>query len=78
MKTKQDVKIKFREYGEIIIPKGTRVSHQTACGFDVNYHFVTDLSWIDRDYPKINGILKFDANYYGIDIPKEFVDYEND
>jgi hypothetical protein len=78
MKTKQDVTIKFRDYGEITVPKGTRLTHRTASGIDKNYHFVDDLKWIDTNYPKINGILKFDATYYGIDIPKKFVDYEGE
>ena len=75
MKTKQPVKISFREYGEITVPKGTRLTHRTACGIDKNYHFVDDLSWINRDYPQINKVLMHDATYYGINVPAEFVDH---
>lgn len=75
MKTSQDVKINFRHYGEIVVPKGTALTHKTACGIDEKYHFVSDLSWIKRDYPNIDRVLLHDATYYGIDIPKEFVDY---
>lgn len=74
MKTAQDVKINFMGYGEISVPKGTRLSHQTACGIDENYHFVDDLTWIEKSYPTISRILKHDATYYGINIPKEFVE----
>lgn len=75
MHTNQNVTIKFRDYGDITVPKGTRLTHQTACGIDNNYHFVEDLDWIDTNYPKINKVLRHDAFYYGIDIPKEFVQH---
>lgn len=75
MKTSQDVKINFREYGEIVVPKGTTLTHQTASGIDEKYHFVSDLSWITKNYPQYHRMmLLHDATYYGIDIPKEFVE----
>lgn len=74
MKTNQDVKVNFMNYGEIIVPKGTRVTHNTAMGEDKNYHFVDDLKWIDTNYPEINRI-QHDATYYGINIPKIYVEY---
>jgi hypothetical protein len=74
MKTSQDVTIDYMGYGPITIPKGTGVTHETACGHDENYHFVNDLRWIRRDYPTIAGILIHDATYYGIDIPVEYID----
>ena len=76
MKTSQDVTVKFRNYGEITVPKGTKLTHMTAGGIDKKYHFVHDLRWIDRAYPAVSSILRHDATYYGINIPKEFVDYE--
>lgn len=76
METNQDVKVKFRDYGEIVVPKGTKLTHQTALGIDEKYHFVNDFKWIDRDYPKVSNILKHDAAHYGINIPKEFVQYD--
>jgi hypothetical protein len=76
MKTSQDVTIDYRDYGPITIPKGTPVSHQTANGRDENYHFVSNLSWIKRNYSTISYLLIHDAKYYGIDIPVEFVDKE--
>lgn len=75
MKTKQDVTLKFRDYGSITIPKGTGLTHQTANGVDKNYHFVNDFNWIRTNYPTIDRVLLHDAMYYGIDIPKEFVGY---
>lgn len=65
--TTQDVTLEFMHHGEITIPKGTRVTNQTALGVDENYNFVDDLSWIDSP------ILRHDATYYGINVPKEFV-----
>jgi len=74
LQTNQDVTMTYREYGEITIPKGTRLTHNTAMGKDLNYNFVDDLSWI----PLVDGIKQFglihDATYYGINIPKEFVE----
>ena len=53
----------------ITIPKGTRVTNQTALGIDPNYNFIDDLSWI----PKEQAALRHDAYYHGINIPQEFV-----
>lgn len=74
MKTSQDVTMNFRGM-DITIPKGTKLTHRTACGIDNRYHFVDDLKWIDIKYPRINRVLKHEATFYGIDIPKEFVDF---
>ena len=62
-------------YGMIIVPKGTRVTHQTACGVDKNYHFVDELGWIDEKYPEISHSLKHDMVYHSINVPKEFIEY---
>lgn len=83
MKTAQDYVIKdynphsmaFGGYGKITIPKGTRLTHQTALGLDDKYHFVDDLSWIKKDYPEIANILLHDFRYHNFNIPKEFVDF---
>ena len=61
--------MKYKGY-DIVIPAGTRVTSQTACGYDLNYNFIDDLSWI----PKNQGCLKHDATYYGINIDKALVD----
>ena len=75
MKTKKDYTVKFMNYGEITIPAGTAVTHETAAGYDKNYHFVNSFSWIMERYPNIAFILKHDAVYSGIDVPKEFIEY---
>lgn len=73
--TKQDVSIDFKGYGKITVPKGTRVTSQTACGVDPNYNFVADLSWIPLHD---NGCKQFglihDATYYGINIDKKYIE----
>jgi hypothetical protein len=75
LRTKQDVKMTFGVYGEIIIPKGTRITNMTALGLDPKYNFVEDLSWIPTHY---NGIKQYglihDATFYGINVPAEFVE----
>jgi len=63
-------------YGKIIIPKGVKITHMTAMGIDENYHFIDDLSWIEKKYSKIASILSHDMYYHNFNIPKEFVDYE--
>lgn len=75
MKTKQTVTVNFKHYGQITVPEGTKLTHQTAMGEDKSYHFVNDFNWIDKNYPEIAGILKHDAKFYGINIPAEFVKY---
>ena len=73
--TSQDVTIKnWRGYGDIVVPKGTRITHMTACGIDEKYHFVDDLSWIEKNYPNVSKLMRHDATYYGIDIPKEYIE----
>ncbi len=77
MKTSQDYTIEnYRGYGQITVPKGTRLTHQTACGIDEKYHFVNDFGWIKKNYASIDKMLSHDATYYGIDIPKEFVEFD--
>lgn len=61
------------DYGTITVPKGTTVTHDTAMGRDEKYHFVSDFSWIDKNYPEIDNILKHDARFYGIDVPAELI-----
>jgi hypothetical protein len=69
MKTNREIKMHWRGY-DIVIPKGTRVTNQTALGIDPNYHFIDDLSWIDKGLP----LLKHDATYYGINIDPDYID----
>ena len=80
MQTSKDYSLNFKvansDYGIITIPKGTPLTHQTAMGIDEKYHFVANTSWIK---PHENGVIQYglihDINYYGIDVPKEYVEY---
>jgi len=76
MKTNKDYTIEFMHYGEITVPKGTRVSNMTACGIDKNYHFVSEYGWAKKNYPEIDRILIHDLYYQGLDVPKEYVDFD--
>lgn len=71
---KQDYTVNFMDYGKITIPKGTRTTHQTACGIDLSYNFVSDLARVKQNYKTISGILTHDLTYHGIDIPEEFLE----
>jgi len=72
--TKKEIKMIFRDHYSITIPKGTKVTNQTALGVDPNYNFIDDLSWI----PLVNGVKQYglihDATYYGINIHKDLVE----
>jgi len=68
MKTNKELNLNWRGYN-LTIPKGTRLTHQTACGIDKNYHFVDDLSFLPE-----HSIIKHDAIYYGININLEHVE----
>jgi len=82
MKTSKDFTLHFKvansDYGFITVPKGTIVTNQTAMGIDKNYHFVDEFDWIK---PHDNGVPQYglimDAKNYGINVPKEFINYEN-
>ena len=75
MRTKEDFTTNYKIYGEITVPKGTRVTNQTACGIDKNYHFVNEFAWVKKNYPTIDNILIHDLIYYGLNVPKEFIDF---
>jgi hypothetical protein len=73
--TKEEIKMEYRGYGEICIPKGTRITHETAMGTDKAYNFVDDFTWIP---PYADGLCQYglvsDATVYGIDIPANLVE----
>lgn len=71
--TSQDYTTPYKHYGNITIPKGTKLTNQTATGKDENVHFVNEFAWIDANYSEIAPLLKHDVIHYGIDVPKEFV-----
>lgn len=73
MYTNKDYTTSFRHYGQITVPKGTRVTHETATGIDTTIHFVDSFIWVKENYPEIAQLLKHDLYYYGLDIPKDFV-----
>ena len=70
--TKKDYKIHAYGY-DFIIPSGSKVTDQTACGADKNYHF-----WVDYHNQAEqltgfkNSLLLHDLTYYGLNIPKEY------
>ncbi len=71
--TKRDIPLsEYIEGYDLVIPKGTRVTHRTACGYDPSYHFIDDLSWI----PKNIGMLRHDCEFYGINIKAEDIEAE--
>jgi hypothetical protein len=75
--TNKELKMHYRGH-DIVIPKGTRITHKTATGVDPNYNFIDDLSWIpliDFNGKKLkNFSLIHDATYYGININPEDVE----
>ena len=73
MVTKKKYSVEFMNYGIITVPKGTKVTNQTACGIDANYHFVSCFKWVDDNYKNIANILKHDLTYSGLNIPKNFI-----
>jgi hypothetical protein len=73
MKLKADYKLNYRNYGEIVVPAGTPVTHRTASGPDPDYHFVDEFTWIYTDYPHIASMLRLDVYNYGINIPKAYI-----
>lgn len=78
MKTSKDYTLEFRNYGTITVPAGTALTHRTAMGIDLDYHFVADYGWIADNYKSIDRVLLHDVQYYGINVPVEYVDYEHE
>jgi len=64
-------------YGmDITIPKGTALTHNTACGIDKNYHFVSDWSWLEPEKQGFGRtMLLHDLEHRGVNVNKEDVDY---
>jgi hypothetical protein len=71
-RTIHEITQKFRDYGEITIPKGTLASNQTALGPCSHTFFVSDFSWIPLHD---NGCKQYglihDATFYGIHLNLE-------
>lgn len=73
MKTIKDYTTKFKDFGIVTVPKGTKVTNNTAMGHDINYHFVNSFDWVDQNYKSVANILKMDLQSYGLNVPKEYV-----
>ena len=60
---------------DLVIPKGTRVTNQTANGIDDDYNFIDDFSW---HKPELTGFARsmelHDMTYRGINIPKDKIE----
>jgi len=73
--TKADIKQKFMVYGEVTIPKGTPTTHQTACGVDEDYNFISTFAWVP---PHEDGTpqhaLIHDLTYYGLNIQRHLLE----
>jgi hypothetical protein len=73
---KEDYTTEFRDHGEITVPKGTKVTHRTAMGYDENYHFVDEFDWVEpwdaTGTPKYG--LIHDLRFYGLNVPKEYIE----
>lgn len=73
MITSKNYTVKFKDYGEITVPKGTRVSSKTATGYDPKYNFVDQFEWVHELYPTVSNILKSDLETYGLNVPEEYL-----
>lgn len=73
-RTTQDYTVNYRQYGQITVPKGTRVSNIAADGSTISDFFVDEFDWIE---PYEDGTPNYSlirtADVFGIVIPKEFV-----
>ena len=77
MRLSKDYKVSIYDI-DLTIPKGTRVTHQTAMGIDKSYHFVSDWSWYK---PEVTGyartMMLHDLHYRGVNVPKEYIEYDD-
>ena len=74
--TRQEIKAKIHGW-DCVIPKGTPVSHQTACGYDESYNFVTnEYKWgpINPLTNKIAGTWLHDMKYRGYHISNDLLE----
>ena len=76
-KTKKDYQVYFSGY-RIKVPAGSRVTNQTACGYDDNYHFLLDYEKIAEELTGCkNSMLCRDLKYHRLNIPKDYcIEYE--
>jgi hypothetical protein len=69
MRTNREIKMHWRGH-DLVIPKWTRVTNQTASGNDPNYYFIDEFGWIGKE----NVMLTHDAVHRGISIDPDYVD----
>lgn len=67
---KENLKVEFRDFGIIEIPKGTAVDHKRNEGLD-SYYSVCEFGWIDERYPQQSERMKNEAQEHGIPIQEE-------
>jgi hypothetical protein len=73
-RTNTDITMHWRGF-EITIPKGTAITHTTACGYDENYNFVNEFGWL-KNHPYYSFAMLHDALHYGINVDREYVSHE--
>lgn len=73
-RTIKDYPIKnYRGYGPMVVPAGSTVTNQTACGPNDNYRFWVDFHKVAEKVSGFkNSLLKHDLTYYGLNIPAEY------
>lgn len=73
-KTIKDYHVKnYRGYGPFTVPAGSKVTSQTACGPDENYHFWQDFHKVAEEVSGFkDSLLGHDLTYYGLNIPAEY------
>jgi hypothetical protein len=78
-KTIKEFRINYRGW-EIVVPVGSKVCNETACGCDDNYRFWKE--WhkqIEKLTHYKNSMLAHDLTYYGLNVPAEYCEpYSNE
>jgi len=75
-RTTQDIKLDFRQYGEIIVPKGTLCRNTTDKGELTENYFVIDVEWVKKNYSAYSNILIMDIENHGMLIDKRLIKSE--
>lgn len=78
MKTVEDYFVNYRHYGEVKVPQGTPVTHNTAVDYDEDYCFIEPCSLLKEANPEIANILEHDVKYNGLRVPHSIVDEYQD
>jgi hypothetical protein len=71
-KTIKEFKTNYKGY-DLVIPKGSTVTNNTALGPDDNVRFwAVDLEYIKEITGFPDSMLRHDLTFYGLNIPAEF------